>query len=98
MNVEEEVERLREEIKRLGKLQDDASYKVYANTLSFLAFLHFISNTLVLLLLLFFFFLFLSNIRIRPRSKYIYIYIYRLTLINYMVFEFLITDVILIWI
>uniref|UniRef100_A0A2N9IAI3 Costars domain-containing protein n=1 Tax=Fagus sylvatica TaxID=28930 RepID=A0A2N9IAI3_FAGSY len=28
MNVEEEVERLREEIKRLGKLQDDASYKV----------------------------------------------------------------------
>ncbi|XP_071935685.1 costars family protein-like [Coffea arabica] len=28
MNVEEEVERLKEEIKRLGKLQDDGSYKV----------------------------------------------------------------------
>ncbi|CAN6555347.1 hypothetical protein ACFX13_002871 [Malus domestica] len=28
MNVEEEVERLREEIQRLGKLQDDGSYKV----------------------------------------------------------------------
>ncbi|KAG7977399.1 hypothetical protein I3843_05G029500 [Carya illinoinensis] len=28
MNVEEEVERLKEEIKRLGKVQDDGSYKV----------------------------------------------------------------------
>ncbi|KAK9287022.1 hypothetical protein L1049_015430 [Liquidambar formosana] len=28
MNVEEEVERLKEEIKRLGKIQDDGSYKV----------------------------------------------------------------------
>ncbi|RAL49442.1 hypothetical protein DM860_012875 [Cuscuta australis] len=28
MNVEEEVERLKEEIKRLGKIQDDDSYKV----------------------------------------------------------------------
>ncbi|CAK9322150.1 unnamed protein product [Citrullus colocynthis] len=28
MNVEEEVERLKEEIQRLGKLQDDGSYKV----------------------------------------------------------------------
>nr|GMD08812.1 costars family protein [Ipomoea batatas] len=28
MNVDEEVERLREEIKRLGKQQDDGSYKV----------------------------------------------------------------------
>ncbi|KAL3538717.1 hypothetical protein ACH5RR_002083 [Cinchona calisaya] len=28
MNVEEEVERLKEEIKRLGKPQDDGSYKV----------------------------------------------------------------------
>lgn len=28
MNVEEEVDRLKEEIKRLGKLQDDGSYKV----------------------------------------------------------------------
>ncbi|KAI7993036.1 Costars family protein [Camellia lanceoleosa] len=28
MNVEEEVERLKEEIKRLGKAQDDGSYKV----------------------------------------------------------------------
>lgn len=28
MNVEEEVERLKEEIKRLGKTQDDGSYKV----------------------------------------------------------------------
>lgn len=28
MNVEEEVGRLREEIKRLGKLQSDGSYKV----------------------------------------------------------------------
>uniref|UniRef100_A0A7N2MWK8 Costars domain-containing protein n=1 Tax=Quercus lobata TaxID=97700 RepID=A0A7N2MWK8_QUELO len=28
MNVEEEVERLKEEIKRLGKLQDDGSYKL----------------------------------------------------------------------
>jgi hypothetical protein len=29
MNVEEEVERLKEEIKRLGKVQDDGSYKVH---------------------------------------------------------------------
>ncbi|KAF7846568.1 hypothetical protein BT93_J0795 [Corymbia citriodora subsp. variegata] len=28
MNVEEEVERLKEEIKRLGKIQADGSYKV----------------------------------------------------------------------
>lgn len=28
MNVEEEVERLKEEIQRLGKVQDDGSYKV----------------------------------------------------------------------
>lgn len=28
MNVEEEVEKLKEEIKRLGKVQDDGSYKV----------------------------------------------------------------------
>lgn len=28
MNVEEEVERLKEEIKRLGIAQDDGSYKV----------------------------------------------------------------------
>ncbi|XP_052205231.1 costars family protein [Diospyros lotus] len=28
MNVEEEVQRLEEEIKRLGKLQDDGSFKV----------------------------------------------------------------------
>ncbi|CAK9178128.1 unnamed protein product [Ilex paraguariensis] len=28
MNVEEEVERLKEEIKRLGKIQDDGSYRV----------------------------------------------------------------------
>ncbi|GMN58370.1 hypothetical protein TIFTF001_027462 [Ficus carica] len=28
MNVEEEVERLKDEIKRLGKIQDDGSYKV----------------------------------------------------------------------
>ncbi|KAI3850272.1 hypothetical protein C5167_010893 [Papaver somniferum] len=28
MNVEEEVERLKEEIKRLGKVQPDGSYKV----------------------------------------------------------------------
>ncbi|KAB1206683.1 Costars family protein [Morella rubra] len=28
MNVEEEVERLKEEIKRLGKVQDDGSYKM----------------------------------------------------------------------
>ncbi|KAA8536390.1 hypothetical protein F0562_028868 [Nyssa sinensis] len=28
MNVEEEVGRLKEEIKRLGKIQDDGSYKV----------------------------------------------------------------------
>ncbi|XP_047323323.1 costars family protein [Impatiens glandulifera] len=28
MNVEEEVERLKEEIKRLGKAQDDGSYTV----------------------------------------------------------------------
>ncbi|GFS34538.1 hypothetical protein Acr_00g0034550 [Actinidia rufa] len=28
MNVEEEVERLKEEIKRLGKAQDDGSIKV----------------------------------------------------------------------
>ncbi|XAR72412.1 hypothetical protein NMG60_11019038 [Bertholletia excelsa] len=28
MNVEEEVERLKEEIKRLGKVQGDGSYKV----------------------------------------------------------------------
>ncbi|KAG9135440.1 hypothetical protein Leryth_007213 [Lithospermum erythrorhizon] len=28
MNVDEEVERLQEEIKRLGKQQDDGSYKV----------------------------------------------------------------------
>ena len=45
MNVEEEVERLKEEIKRLGKLQDDGSYKVY--TLFSLSFLHFLSNTLL---------------------------------------------------
>jgi hypothetical protein len=35
MNVEEEVERLKEEIKRLGKVQDDGSYKVLTNTHSF---------------------------------------------------------------
>lgn len=29
MNVEEEVEKLREEIKRLGKVETDGSYKVY---------------------------------------------------------------------
>ena len=28
MNVEEEVEKLKEEIKRLGNVQDDGSYKV----------------------------------------------------------------------
>ncbi|XP_022149133.1 costars family protein [Momordica charantia] len=28
MNVDEEVERLKEEIQRLGKIQDDGSYKV----------------------------------------------------------------------
>ena len=28
MNVEEEVERLKEEIRRLGKIQPDGSYKV----------------------------------------------------------------------
>ncbi|KAH0977123.1 hypothetical protein GBA52_026842 [Prunus armeniaca] len=28
MNVEEEVERLKEEIQRLGKVQDDGSYKM----------------------------------------------------------------------
>ncbi|XP_010254575.1 PREDICTED: costars family protein-like [Nelumbo nucifera] len=28
MNVEEEIERLKEEIKRLGQLQSDGSYKV----------------------------------------------------------------------
>lgn len=28
MNVDEEVERLKEEIQRLGKVQDDGSYKV----------------------------------------------------------------------
>lgn len=28
MNVEEEVERLKEEIQRLGKIQPDGSYKV----------------------------------------------------------------------
>ncbi|GAB2292044.1 hypothetical protein Dimus_036322 [Dionaea muscipula] len=28
MNVEEEVERLRQEIKRLGKIQDDGSFQV----------------------------------------------------------------------
>lgn len=33
MNVEEEVERLKEEIKRLGKVQDDGSYKVNSHTL-----------------------------------------------------------------
>lgn len=33
MNVEEEVERLKEEIQRLGKLQDDGSYKVFYNIL-----------------------------------------------------------------
>ncbi|KAI4296447.1 hypothetical protein L6164_036404 [Bauhinia variegata] len=33
MNVEEEVERLREEIKRLGKVQADGSYKVTFGTL-----------------------------------------------------------------
>ncbi|KAE8008326.1 hypothetical protein FH972_004847 [Carpinus fangiana] len=33
MNVEEEVERLKEEIKRLGKVQDDGSYKVTFGTL-----------------------------------------------------------------
>lgn len=35
MNVEEEVERLKEEIKRLGKPQDDGSYKVQFCKLSF---------------------------------------------------------------
>ena len=80
MNVEEEVERLREEIKRLGKLQDDASYKVYTNTLSFLAFLHFISNTLVLLLLLLFFFSLSFQYSYSTQIEiYLYIYIYRLT-------------------
>lgn len=32
MNVEEEVEKLKEEIKRLGKVQDDGSYKVHFST------------------------------------------------------------------
>ncbi|XP_043712207.1 costars family protein [Telopea speciosissima] len=33
MNVEEEVERLKEEIKRLGQMQPDGSYKVTFGTL-----------------------------------------------------------------
>ncbi|XP_027347715.1 costars family protein [Abrus precatorius] len=33
MNVEEEVQRLREEIKRLGNVQTDGSYKVTFGTL-----------------------------------------------------------------
>ncbi|KAJ4965100.1 hypothetical protein NE237_016949 [Protea cynaroides] len=33
MNVEEEVERLKEEIKRLGQIQPDGSYKVTFGTL-----------------------------------------------------------------
>ncbi|XP_058759225.1 costars family protein At4g33640-like [Vicia villosa] len=33
MNVEEEVEKLREEIKRLGEVQTDGSYKVTFGTL-----------------------------------------------------------------
>ncbi|KAI4299172.1 hypothetical protein L6164_032655 [Bauhinia variegata] len=33
MNVEEEIQRLREEIKRLGKVQEDGSYKVTFGTL-----------------------------------------------------------------
>lgn len=33
MNVEEEVEKLKEEITRLGKVQTDGSYKVYLTKL-----------------------------------------------------------------
>jgi len=38
MNVEEEVGRLKEEIKRLGKLQSDGSYKVISLQFSFWSF------------------------------------------------------------
>jgi len=38
MNVEEEVGRLKEEIKRLGKLQSDGSYKVISKFFNFHSF------------------------------------------------------------
>lgn len=41
MNVEEEVEKLKEEIKRLGKVQDDGSYKVTFLNPSERLFMHF---------------------------------------------------------
>ena len=41
MNVEEEVQRLKQEIKRLGEVQEDGSYKVYNKISSLNLFLYY---------------------------------------------------------